>query len=318
MKAYSLDLRQKIINTYFEGKTSQRQLAKRFQVAVSFVEKLLKQYRESGSIAPKVRIQQTPTKLSEEQLNILSSIVAINNDATLDELRCLLEQQTGVLIGRSTLDRMLQKLNLKPQKKTLHPTEKESERVQLLRLKFWQTVQGILAQDLIFIDESGVNLSLVRLFARAPKGKRARGKRPIKRGKNVSLIGAIAFKGVITQISLIGATDGLTFEAFISQKLVPKLWSGAYVVMDNYSIHKNKEIEVLIQAAGANLIYLPPYSPDFSPIENCWSKIKSILRSLGARNYVDLAKAIEEAFNKVSLKDIHNWFTHCCYCTSLD
>lgn len=123
---------------------------------------------------------------------------------------------------------------------------------------------------------------------------------------------------MITQISLIGATDGLTFEAFISQKLVPKLWSGAYVVMDNYSIHKNKEIEVLIQAAGANLIYLPPYSPDFSPIENCWSKIKSILRSLGARNYVDLAKAIEEAFNKVSLKDIHNWFTHCCYCTSLD
>lgn len=117
MKAYSLDLRQKIINTYFEGKTSQRQLAKRFQVAVSFVEKLLKQYRESGSIAPKVRIQQTPTKLSEEQLNILSSIVAINNDATLDELRCLLEQQTGVLIGRSTLDRMLQKLNLKLKKK---------------------------------------------------------------------------------------------------------------------------------------------------------------------------------------------------------
>ena len=163
-----------------------------------------------------------------------------------------------------------------------------------------------------------MNLSLVRLFARAPKGKRARGERPIKRGRNVSLIGAIGFKGVITQISLIGATDGLTFEAFISQKLVPKLWSGAYVVMDNCSIHKGKEIEALIQAAGANLIYLPPYSPDFSPIENCWSKVKSILRSIRARNYPDLAKAIEEAFNKVSLKDIQNWFTHCCYCTSVD
>ena len=156
------------------------------------------------------------------------------------------------------------------------------------------------------------------MFARAPKGKRARGERPIKRGKNVSLIGAIGLKGGITQISLIGATDGLTFEAFISQKLVPKLWEGAYVVMDNCSIHKGKEIEALIQAAGANLIYLPPYSPDFSPIENCWSKIKSVLRSIGARNYPDLAKAIEEAFNKVSLKDIQNWFTHCCYCTSVD
>ena len=179
-------------------------------------------------------------------------------------------------------------------------------------------LQGILPEDLIFIDESGVNLSLVRRFARSPKVKRARGPRPIKRGKNVSLIGAIGLQGMITQISLIGATDKLTFEAFISQKLVPLLWSGAYVIMDNCSIHKGKEIEALIEAAGAKLIYLPPYSPDFSPIENCWSKIKSILRSIGARNYPDLAKAVEEAFNRVSLKDIQSWFTHCCYCTSSD
>ena len=158
----------------------------------------------------------------------------------------------------------------------------------------------------------------MRLFSRAPKGQRAHAPRPQKRNKNVSVIGAIALKGVITQISLIGATDGLTFEAFIAQKLVPKLWEGACVVMDNCSIHKGKEIEALIEAAGANLIYLPPYSPDFSPIENCWSKIKTILRSIGARNYPDLAKAIEEAFSRVSLNDIRSWFTHCCYCTSLD
>ena len=141
--------------------------------------------------------------------------------------------------------------------------------------------------------------------------------RPIKRGRNVSLIGAIGVKGILTQVSLVGATDGLTFEAFISQKLAPLLWKGACVVMDNYSIHKGKEIEDLI-AAGAKLIYLPPYSPDFSPIENCWSKIKSILRSIGATNYPDLAKAIESAFNKVSLNDIRSWFTHCCYYTSAD
>jgi len=117
MKAYSLDLRQKIIDTYFEGGISQRQLAKRFRVALSFIEKLLKQYRETGSIAPLVRTQQTPTKLNQEQLNILSSIVSNNNDATLDELRMLLKKQTGVLIGRSTLDRMLRLLNLSRKKK---------------------------------------------------------------------------------------------------------------------------------------------------------------------------------------------------------
>lgn len=200
----------------------------------------------------------------------------------------------------------------------MHASEKETERVQLLRVKFWLQIQAIPAVNLIFIDESGVNISLIRKFARAPKGKRAYGSRPQKRSQNVSVIGAIGIKGVISKYSLVGATDGLTFEAFISQKLVPQLWEGAYVVMDNCSVHKGKEIENLIEAAGAKLIYLPPYSPDFSPIENCWSKIKSILRSLGARNYPSLAKAIETAFNKVSLNDIRNWFIHCCYCTSLD
>lgn len=200
----------------------------------------------------------------------------------------------------------------------MHASEKETERVQLLRLDFWLKMQGILAEDLIFLDEAGVNLSLVRRLARASKGKRAYRSRPQKRSKNVSLIGAIGLQGVITNYSILGATDGLTFAAFISQKLVPKLWKGAYVVMDNCSIHKGKEIEDLIEQAGAKLIYLPPYSPDLSPIENCWSKIKSILRSIGARSYPDLAQAIETAFNKVSLSDIRNWFTHCCYCTSLD
>jgi len=198
------------------------------------------------------------------------------------------------------------------------PVKNTGERVQQQRVEFWQLIQGVLAKDLIFIDESGVNLALTRLFARATKGQRAYGKRPQKRGKNVSLIGAISLSGVVTQINLIGTVDGLTFEAFIAQKLVPQLWVGACVVMDNCSIHKGKQIESLINQAGARLIYLPPYSPEFSPIENCWSKIKSLLRSLAARSYPDLAQAIEDAFKKVSLQDIHNWFTHCCYCTSLD
>ena len=200
----------------------------------------------------------------------------------------------------------------------MHADEKETERVQSLRVKFWLEMQAISPENLIFVDEAGVNLSLIRRLARAPKGKRAHSSRPQKRSKNVSVIGAIGLKGVISKYSLVGATDGLTFEAFISQKLVPHLWEGAYVVMDNCSIHKGKEIERLIEMAGAKLIYLPPYSPDFSPIENCWSKIKSILRSIGARSYPDLAEAIETAFNKVSLNDIRNWFTHCCYCTSLE
>ena len=170
----------------------------------------------------------------------------------------------------------------------------------------WEKIRDISVKDLVFLDEAGVNLSLMRLYARAPRGQRARGNRPHKRGKNVSMIGAISLKGIITSINLFGSVDGLTFEAFVIRKLIPKLWKGAVqsltaqvapqkrrlrlcrCVWDNYSIHKGQKIEEAIIKAGARLIYLPPYSPDFNPIENCWSKIKSVLRSIGARTYRDL------------------------------
>ena len=125
MKAYSLDLRQKIIDTYLAGDISQRQLAKRFRVALSFIEKLLKQYRETGCIAPKVRTEQTPTKLKSDQLAKLEELVIANNDATLDELRQKLKEVTDVLIGRSTVARMLQKLNLTRKKKAYTRVKKK-------------------------------------------------------------------------------------------------------------------------------------------------------------------------------------------------
>lgn len=112
MQPYSLDLRQKIVDAYVEGNTSQRQIAQQFRVAYSFVRKLVKQYRETGQIAPKQRTEQTPTKLSVEQLKILETMVESNNHATLAELCDLLDQRVGVRIGVSTMFRMLEKLNL--------------------------------------------------------------------------------------------------------------------------------------------------------------------------------------------------------------
>lgn len=116
MKAYSLDLRQKIIERYQEGNISQRELARQFRVALSFIETLLKRYRESGTIEPKRRTQQTPTKLNEEQLSVLAQLVEAQNDATLKELRDRLEQKTGVSVSGSTINRMLIKLNLSVKK----------------------------------------------------------------------------------------------------------------------------------------------------------------------------------------------------------
>ena len=124
-------------------------------------------------------------KLTLEQIRILADLIENNNDATLEELCQLLKEKTGVTISRATMGRMTQRLKF-PVKKTLHPNEKETERVQKLRVEFWEKIRSIGAEDLVFVDEAGVNLALIRLYARALRGQRAREIRPQKRGKNVS------------------------------------------------------------------------------------------------------------------------------------
>lgn len=171
-------------------------------------------------------------------------------------------------------------------------------------------------EDLIFLDESGVNLARVRLYARALKGQRARGKKPQKRGKNISLLTALSCDEVVASSNIYGAVDRVTFEAFIANKLVAKLWKNACVVMDNAKIHLGKVIRELIEKAGAKLIYLSPYSPEFSPIENFWSKVKAMLKKLKARTYKDLINGITDSMLKVTKTNIRNWFAHYCYCTS--
>ena len=156
-----------------------------------------------------------------------------------------------------------------------------------------------------------------RIYARSLEGMRAYGERPHQRGQNISLIGAIALKGLVGAMTVEGGTNGDVFRVFVEQILVPCVWPGAVVVMDNLSAHKVKGIQETIEAAGATVVYLSPYSPDFNPIENCWSKLKEYLRSVGASHRDVLETALTKGLEMISLKDIRNWFAHCCYCNSL-
>lgn len=105
---------------------------------------------------------------------------------------------------------------------------------------------------------------MIRLYARAFKGKRALGGKPQKRGRNISLISALSVREVVASVNIYGAVDGVTFEAFMLQKLIPKLWNNACIVMDNAKIHQGEMVREFIEKAGAKLIYLSPYSPEFS------------------------------------------------------
>jgi len=189
--------------------------------------------------------------------------------------------------------------------------------VQQARLDYWQRMRDIAPENLVFMDEAGVNLAMIRLYARALKGERAVGERPLQRGQNVSLANALSLRGPIAPLTIFGAMDGLTFEAYIIRRVAPNLWPGAVLVVDNSRTHEvTEEVNAALAAVGAQLVFLPPYSPDFSPIEPFWSKVKNKLKSVGARTYEVLKEAIEFAYAQVTLEDIRNWFTNGCYCTS--
>lgn len=159
----------------------------------------------------------------------------------------------------------------------------------------------------------GSNLGLTRLYGRAAPGQRVLDQVPGDHGGNVSTIGAMGLEGLRTGLSIPGAIDGETMLFFVEELLVPTLNRGDIVLMDNNPIHKLDEIEDAIAAAGAWVLFLPTYSPDLNPIELCWSKVKSRLRSLKPRTLPDLLDALVQAFSTITPHDIRHWFQHCGY-----
>jgi transposase len=144
---------------------------------------------------------------------------------------------------------------------------------------------------------------------RASCGRKA----PRNWGKNITLISSLSSEGIGAAMSVEGATDGAAFETYVKHFLAPTLRRGQIVVMDNLQVHKMKRVRDLVEGAGAEVLFLPPYSPDFSPIEEAFSKVKGILRRIGARTRDALLEATSEALDAVSRTDAVGWFGHCGY-----
>jgi transposase len=174
-------------------------------------------------------------------------------------------------------------------------------------------MQACAPQTLVFVDESGSHQAMARDYGRAPRGQRAPGAKPVQRGRHVTMVGALGLVGVVAAMMVEGFVDGAAFLAFVQKVLVPQLHPGQVVVLDNLKAHPVAGVRKAIQAAGARLVDLPPYSPDFSPIEECWSKIKTILRTKAARTLEQLWQAITEAFAAITSQDAQGWFTHAGY-----
>ena len=185
-----------------------------------------------------------------------------------------------------------------------------SERDEEARARYRATIAQHSADRFVFLDESGTQTNLTRLYGWAPHDQRATESVPRRRGKNTTLIAALTWQGVQAPWTLEGAMDRRAFDLYITQVLVPILQPGQIVVLDNLSVHKSASARAAIEAAGCTLLFLPAYSPDFNPIEHLFSKIKAILRRLKARTRDALLEAIAVARDAITVADAQCWFLH--------
>jgi len=165
----------------------------------------------------------------------------------------------------------------------------------------------------VFLDETGSNVAMTRRRARSPRGQRVYGSVPHSRGQNLTVVGAVSADGVVCYRAIDGGMRGETFLAFVCEVLVPALNPGQVVVMDNLSAHKTKAVRAAFAAAGLGVRYLPRYSPEWNPIELCWSKVKARLRAVAARTREGLREAVAEALSQVSARETRAWIRHCGY-----
>jgi len=188
-----------------------------------------------------------------------------------------------------------------------------SERNNRKRAWFWRKMKTIAHEQLKFIDEAGVTTTLTRRFGRAAPGERVVEAVPKNYRQSTSIVSLIGVGGVETTMLIEGAVDTLVFDAFCDHCLRPCLKSGDVVVLDNLGAHRASRLEETARECKAKVIWLPPYSPDFSPIEPMWSKLKTYLRKVKARTTADLDRAVAAGLQMITERDCLGWFTHCGY-----
>ena len=204
-------------------------------------------------------------------------------------------------------------------KKQVHASEQKREDVAQAR-KEWKEKQEhhveLPVDKLVFLDESGVNIDMVRRYGRAKNKNRVNDYAPVNTPKKTTLVSSLRLDGTQAYEFFQGSLNGKNFLSYVKNTLIPTLKKGDIVVMDNLSCHKVKGVKEAIEEAGASVLYLPPYSPDFNPIEMMWSKIKALLRNWKTDTPELLHSVIRDAFSSISVSDISGWFAASGYCSS--
>ncbi len=307
MRAYSQDLRHRILRAVDQGQP-RAEIMKTFAVSRSTIKRYLKLRRETGDVKPKAIPGRPSKKGSALQAGLLPQLEA-HPDATLVEHCQLWEAMHGIQVSSATMSRAMKRLSWTRKKKTL----RASEQNEADRAAWREQAKRLPTSKLLFIDECGSNIALTRLYARSPRGERAYGAVPRNRRANITLLASLSLQGMGEAFILEGSADSTVFELYVEQILAPSLHPGQIVILDNLNTHTGEKVRHAIEAQGCQLLFLPSYSPDLSPIEEAFSKLKAVLRRVGARTPEALQEAIGQALLTITAQDALGWFTHCGY-----
>ena len=306
-RTLSQDLRDRVIAAV-DGGMSRHAAAERFGVAVATAIRWVRAWRTDGVPTPRPKGGDLRSQRIEKYQDVILAAVEAQVDITLVELSELLHEQHGASFAASTIWRFLDRHGMTV-KKTAHASEQERPDVAVRRQAWFDAQPDLDPAHLVFIDETGASTKMARLRGRALRGQRCRAPVPHGHWKTTTFTGALRLCGMTAPMVLDGPMNAEAFGAYISQVLVPTLRPGDIVVMDNLPAHKGAAVRTTIEAAGATLRYLPPYSPDFNPIENAFAKLKAILRKVAARTIDDLWNAIRDALPAFDQRECRNYFT---------
>ena len=305
-RTLSQDLRSRVIAAV-DGGMSRNAAAARFGISIATAVRWVRVWRMTGIATASPKGGDTRSHRIEAFRGSILAAIDAELDVTLTELADMLRQQHGVSFARSTLWRFLDRQGL-TFKKTAHASEQDRPDVAERRLAWFDAQPDLDPGRLVFIDETGASTKMARLRGRAPRGKRCRGPVPHGHWLTTTFTGALRLSGLTAAMLLDGRMNRDAFEAYVEQVLAPTLSPGDVVILDNLPAHKSACARATIEAAGATLQFLPPYSPDFNPIENAFAKLKAKLRKAAARTLDDLWNAVRDALPSFTPDECVNYF----------
>ena len=306
MEAYSLDLRQRIIKSWQAGQPKSA-IARMFMVSLSTVKRYVKRFECLGHVLPTVQ-RHMSGKLNSKLRKRLARQLEAHPDFTLAQHAEWWNRRHAeqVQVSESLLSRFFRRLGWTRKKKTIGAVERDEAE----RAAFREMMKTLRVEEVIVVDETGSRIGMIALYARAPRGCRAYDRTIVNYGQNLSLLAAMSVDGMQAAMTIEGAVDEAAFEVFVRDVLLPALHPGQIVVLDNLPSHKTDTVVDLLNDAGCEVLFLPAYSPDLSPIEEAFSKLKAILRRCRCQTIPALIKAIAQGLDKITGEDAKGWFAH--------